>query len=81
MKKYDGSGRRHGTRCFVKFSVFLLYLGLIRGHDEAERLFISGNGFSYLLRALQRNVPKINVKAIFLISNLTEEKTEYLGKG
>ncbi|CAB4025571.1 Hsp70-binding 1 [Paramuricea clavata] len=51
---------------------------LIRGHDEAERLFISNDGFSYLLRALQQNIPKINVKAIFLISNLIEEKQEYL---
>lgn len=55
------------------------YIGLIRGHDEAERHFIASNGFSYLLRALQRNIPKLNVKTIFLISYLTEEKQEYVG--
>ena len=66
----------------LKLSNTLIFLciGFIRGHDEAERLFITSDGFSYLLRALQRNIPKINVKAIFLISNLTEEKQEYLGK-
>ena len=58
----------------------LPFIGLIRGHEEAERLFVASDGFSHLLRALQRNIPKLNVKTIFLISNLTEEKREYLGK-
>ena len=58
----------------------LPFIGLIRGHEESERLFVASDGFSHLLRALQRNIPKLNVKTIFLISNLTEEKRQYLGK-
>lgn len=51
---------------------------LIRGHSEAEKAFVMQNGFSYLLRALQRNIPKLTVKTIFLLSNLVEDKNEYL---
>ncbi|XP_046861007.1 hsp70-binding protein 1-like isoform X2 [Xenia sp. Carnegie-2017] len=51
---------------------------MIRGCEEAERQFIEKDGFSYLLRAVERNVPKLNIKAIFLISNLTDETKKIL---
>ena len=57
----------------------IFFVGLIRGHAEAERNFVELDGFSYLLRALQRNIPKLNVKTIFLLSNLIDEKKEYIG--
>lgn len=62
----------------VNIKALFAVAGLIRGHAEAERNFVMQNGFSYLLRALQRNIAKLNVKTIFLLSNLIEGNKEYL---
>jgi hypothetical protein len=53
--------------------------GIVRSFEESQKAFLDGDGFSFLLRAMQSDVEKLQIKAVFLLCALIEEQPAYKG--
>lgn len=53
--------------------------GLVRDNEEALKEFGNADGYSVLLRALQSDVVKLNIKAAFLLTALCSQNPDIKG--
>lgn len=55
------------------------FIGLIRDNDAGLKEFADKDGYSVLLRALQSDIEKLNIKSAFLLSSLCNQKPHIKG--
>lgn len=60
-------------------TVNLFSIGLIRDNDAGLKEFADKDGYSVLLRALQSDIEKLNIKSAFLLSSLCNQKPHIKG--
>ena len=53
--------------------------GLVRQFPEGEEAFVSVDGFSVLMRAMQSDEEKLQVKAAFLLANIMLSDPKHKG--
>ena len=58
----------------------MYFTGLVRENDAAQDAFIREDGFSSLMRAMQSDIEKLQIKAAFLLSALLWEQPKFNGQ-
>ena len=62
------------------FEVFFDLSGLSRDVEEARSVFEENDGFSVLIRAMQSEVKKLQVKAVFMLTAMCNAHPAYKGQ-
>ena len=69
----------HGTALHAISSLLFLFVGLTRDVEESQRVFVQNDGFSVLLRAMQRGDEKLQTKAAFMMKAMCMSKPQFKG--
>ena len=60
-------------------SLMFLFVGLTRDVEESQTVFVQNDGFSVLLRAMQRGDEKLQTKAAFMMKAMCMSKPQFKG--
>ena len=69
----------HGTALHAISSLMFLFVGLTRDVEESQTVFVQNDGFSVLLRAMQRGDEKLQTKAGFMMKAMCMSKPQFKG--
>lgn len=64
----------------ILFTMACLFVGLVRDSVDAQDVFVKCDGFSVLLRAMQTDIEKLQVKSAFMMAALCEEQAKFKGE-
>lgn len=70
------------NKLFYRLNMTVIYysIGLTRECEEAIEKFLSLDGFSVLMRAMQTNIEKVKIKSAFMLSAVCNDNDKIKGK-